>query len=246
MAENEKPVRNWGKPFAIISLVFGIISLFFGLLALIPIFGMVYGIITLIVGIIAISFGIPGVIGSRIKSTAVVGLVFGGVSLFWGTIRTIWTSSVIQAASTQTTSTSGSSETPSSLSYHMNVDVSVKNVQFNVKNVYNSKDIGTYPTTTHTSYNYAVVSIDIKNNNSSSLSVLSQMVTYHIGENVYEPDSSGLYLDGGFYLTESIGAGLSKNIKFVYEIPANYTTSDYILVKDSSMSLNSAKIYLHY
>ena len=36
-----------------------------------------------------------------------------------------------------------------------------------------------------------------------------------------------------FYVIENIGAGISKTISIVYEIPSAYKATDYMLVKDS-------------
>ena len=85
-----KKVRNWGKPVAVVALVFGILSLVIGVFALIPLFGLYFAIITGILAIVAIGFGIPGVIGSASKNVAITALIFGGLMLTWAIVRYFW------------------------------------------------------------------------------------------------------------------------------------------------------------
>lgn len=90
--------RNWGKPFAVIALIFGIISLITGSISFIPLIGLVFAIITIVVAVITIAFGIPGVIGSNPKGMAIIALVFGGTMLVWGIVRYFWVFAVAAAA----------------------------------------------------------------------------------------------------------------------------------------------------
>ena len=93
-------MKKWGKPFAVIALVFGIIALVFGVLSLIPLLGLVLAIITMVVAITAITFGIPGIIGSSgpVKTKAIVGLSFGAAMLVWAIARYFWAIAVLAAA----------------------------------------------------------------------------------------------------------------------------------------------------
>lgn len=240
MSENAKPVRNWGKPLAVVGLVFGIISLVIGLLAWIPLIGLIFGIITLIFGIITVSFAIPGLIGSFSKKVAVVALVFGSYSVVWGGIRTAWAASIVNSASTSTST----SVNPRGSYNKIHDTVSVNKLQFTVNSVYNTKRVGTEYIGANTSNNFAVVNITVKNNGTSEFSLLSEMMAYHIGDNTYEPNSAGIYLDDGFYVIETIGAGLSKAVSVVYEIPSNYKTSDYVEFRESAYSYYYARVYL--
>jgi len=96
--ENVVAKRNWGRPFAIIALIFGIISLITGAVSFIPLIGLVFAVITIVVAAITIVFGIPGVIGSRSKGMPITALVFGGTMLVWGIVRYFWVVAAVAAA----------------------------------------------------------------------------------------------------------------------------------------------------
>jgi len=82
-----KIIHNWGKPLAVIGLVFGIIAHVFGWLAIIPVVGHVLAWFALFIGFFALSFAIPGLIGSYAKKVAVFALVISSVTIFWSIIR---------------------------------------------------------------------------------------------------------------------------------------------------------------
>lgn len=79
--------HNWGKPLAVIALVFGIIGIVCSVFSIIPLLGIFWAYLALICGGTAVSFGIPGVIGSYGKGKGITGLVLGGVSLLIGILR---------------------------------------------------------------------------------------------------------------------------------------------------------------
>lgn len=82
-------VHNWGKPLAVLALVFGIISIVFTMLSFFALIigGVALSYLALVFGGFAVSFGVPGVIGSYSKGVGIVGLVFGGVSVFLVILR---------------------------------------------------------------------------------------------------------------------------------------------------------------
>ena len=124
--------------------------------------------------------------------------------------------------------------------YGLNDKVVVKDLEFTILNINNTKNIGgTYGEDTDN--NFVVVTIQIKNNSTSEKHIYDNNFVYYRSNNEYKPHSAGIYLDNGFWLNETIGAGLSKTIQVVYEIPSHYESTDYVLVQDS---YKSEKIYL--
>ena len=60
----------------------------------------------------------------------------------------------------------------------------------------------------------------------------------------YEPSSAGFNLTNGFWLGVDIGAGITKNVDLVYEIPRSYVYDNYYLEVDEGILSAAAKIYL--
>ena len=85
--EEVKAKKNWGLPFGIISFVVALLSLAPGYLAIVPLLGLAFAIITMISSGVAIVLGIVGIIGSRRKWPAIVGVVLGSLLLIWGIVR---------------------------------------------------------------------------------------------------------------------------------------------------------------
>ena len=87
--ENKEVIvkKNWGLPFGIISFVVALLSLAPGYLAIVPLLGLAFAVITMISSGVAIVFGIVGIIGSRRKWPAIVGVVLGTLLLIWGIVR---------------------------------------------------------------------------------------------------------------------------------------------------------------
>ena len=134
-----------------------------------------------------------------------------------------------------------SSNSSQSSTYGMNQKVTVRNLEFTITGAYDTKMLGSSSLGATTENNFVVVTIVVKNISSSEITLLESNFRYYRGSNSYEAHSGGIYLDNGFYVTQSIGAGITKTIKVAYEIPSEYQKSDYVLVKDS---YKSEKIYL--
>ena len=133
------------------------------------------------------------------------------------------------------------SDSSSSSIYGMNQTVVVKDLEYTVTDAYNTKVIDSFFDGGQTENNFVVITLKIKNNSSSEKYISSSNFYYYRGNNKYEPHNAGLYLDGGFWLNETVGAGLAKTIKIVYEIPSEYQSTDFLQVKDS---LKKENIYM--
>ena len=141
--------------------------------------------------------------------------------------------------SSSSTSNSGSNN---QTSYGMNQTVTVRELEFTILSVYDTKQIGGEYINETTEYNFVVVQIRIKNNSNEEKYISDSNFYYYRGNNKYESSNAGIYLDeNGFWLNETIGAGLSKTINVVFEIPSEHLETDYILAKDS---YKTEKIYL--
>ena len=150
--------------------------------------------------------------------------------------------SINGSSSSSTNSSSNSSS--SNRVYGMNETVIVKDLGFVILDVYDTKQIGNDYLGEKTEYNYVVVKIRITNYSNEEKYISDSNFYYYRGENKYDADYSGIYLkdeDNGFYINETIGAGLSKTISVVYEIPSEHLETDYILAKDG---FKKEKIYL--
>ena len=123
--------------------------------------------------------------------------------------------------------------------YGFNDLVSVGKLDYIVTSAYNTKQIGSFGTVTEN--NYVVVTMKIKNNDSSEKYLSESNFNYYRGTNKYGTHNDGIYLENGFWLNTTIGAGISKTIQIVYEIPSNYESTDYILLKNG---FKSEKVYL--
>ena len=122
--------------------------------------------------------------------------------------------------------------------------VTVGNFSFTLNNASNTKQVGSKYLGDTTNDNFVITNVTVKNIGNSEENLLTSMMLLHMGDSVYEPHSSGIYLDDGFYVLESIGAGITRNINVLYETPTEFTPETYLEVKASSYSVDSQKIYL--
>lgn len=131
-----------------------------------------------------------------------------------------------------------------SKTYGFGETATVDKIEFTVNRASNTKKVGTDYLGDETTNNFVIVNLTVKNTGSSEISLLSGMMTYHVGESTYEAHSSGIYLDDGFYVIQQIGSGISKTINVLFETPSEYKETDYLLVKPSTYSSKSEKIYM--
>ena len=127
-------------------------------------------------------------------------------------------------------------------SYGINDKVVVRDLEYTVLEVGNTKSVGSSYVGQTTENNFVIVTLKIKNNSSSEKTLTGSNFYYYSNGNRYETSSAGIYLnDNGFYVLVEIGAGITKTIRVLYETPSEYKSSDYILVSDS---YKSEKIYM--
>lgn len=139
---------------------------------------------------------------------------------------------------------SGNSFTPTSKTYGFGSTVAVGKIEYRLNSASNTKKVGTEYLGDETSNNFVIVSLTIKNNSNSEISLTSGMMELHIGEKTYEPHSSGIYLDDGFYVVDNIGPDISITKNVLFETPSEYTSEYYMVVKESAYSYTTEKIYL--
>lgn len=140
----------------------------------------------------------------------------------------------------QNTSSSGGS----SQKYGFGDTVKVGDFEYTVNSAYDTKHVGSAYLGDDTDNNFVVVNLTVKNTGNSENELFTKMMIFHVGSYEYEPHSSGIYLNNGFYVLQSIGAGISKTVNVLYETPSEYTANDYLQVKASSYSSKSANIYM--
>lgn len=126
-------------------------------------------------------------------------------------------------------------------SYVMNQNVVVNDLEYTVVRAYNTKVISQYADSGKTDNNFVVITVKIKNNSSSEKYIGESNLTYYVGNNKYKPHNAGIYLDNGFWLNKTVGAGITITFDIVYEIPGEYKETDYLQVKDS---YKTEKIYM--
>ena len=85
--EENKKVRKWGLPFAIISFIVALVDLVPGYLSIIPLIGLAFAIITMIIAGVSIVLGIVGLIGTKVKWPSIVGISISALLIAWGLVR---------------------------------------------------------------------------------------------------------------------------------------------------------------
>ena len=145
-------------------------------------------------------------------------------------------------------STSGGSKSDTPFvtdSCFLNEPIQNGGIEYKVTNVYNTKRIGSEYLYTETENNFVVLSMTVKNITNEEVVVFDDMLLYIIGENTYKVSSTGgMYLDNGFYFSQSVGAGLTKSFDVAYEIPEEYKETDYLMIKASLYSNVCKSIYM--
>ena len=124
-------------------------------------------------------------------------------------------------------------EAPPEARYGINDSVMLENLEFTVLSIYDTKVLSYYFDDAKTDNNFVVLSVKITNHGTSEEYVSDSVFTYHVGPSKYNTSSSAIYLDSGLWLGESVGAGLSKTVNVVFEIPSEHTADDYLSLKIS-------------
>lgn len=97
--------------------------------------------------------------------------------------------------------------------------------QVTVNKVFQTKKIGSYST----NYYFVTLEVTIKNLGTEEEIYVSSDFELCNGALTYEPHNSGGSVDGGFWMSLSLGPGLSTTEYFVFEIPTSYVEDDYYL-----------------
>lgn len=140
----------------------------------------------------------------------------------------------------------GSGNSNSNVSNYIGEYVVSGDLQFKVLNVQNTKQIlGSYGSVLkETENNYVIITMQIKNLGNSENTIYDDNFNLKNNNNSYEVNYDGIYLDNGFWLSEKIGAGLTKTIKLLYETPTRTDSNIYILYVDDGLFSTQRKIIL--
>ena len=160
---------------------------------------------------------------------------------FWLIIGLVAVGTVgaIAGGTSGSSGTGGGGSQTQTTEHKMNETVKIGDLECIVNSAYNIKKIGSVGTVTQN--NYVVVNTTVKNTGSTEMTLTSSSFSYYIGNNKYEPSAEGIYLTNGFCVVQDLGAGITKNISVVFEIPSEYQPSDYLQVKSS---YHTEKIYM--
>lgn len=113
--------------------------------------------------------------------------------------------------------------------YYIGDNAIVNNIDFVVNKVENTKSVGSQYLGETTNYNFMLVYITVKNNSNSEIMLINSSFYLYKDDAQYETHYAGIYIDDGFYIHETIGAGISKNIVLLYETPNKHTDDTYQL-----------------
>ena len=126
--------------------------------------------------------------------------------------------------------------------YGLNDTVLVRDLEYKITDIYDSKHIGNEHLGANTEQNFVVVTFEIKNDAKKEKTIMSENFEYFRGENKYSASTEGIKLgDNGFYILLDIEPTVTNTIQVVYEIPSSHEENDYILVRDRN---TKEKIYL--
>lgn len=125
--------------------------------------------------------------------------------------------------------------------FGINDKASIKDLDYTVLSVFDTKQLSIIGEETQN--NYVVIKISVTNNGTTEKTLYPSSFNYFRGDNIYEYSSDAIYLENGFWTFESIGAGLTKTINIVFEIPTNHEKTDYIEFGDW---LTKIDVYMGY
>lgn len=136
-----------------------------------------------------------------------------------------------------------SSETEETPSKHYVGDtVASGNMYVKINSLTETQSIGYSYKTEHV---FLIVNLRVENRGSREAYYDASNFLLKNGNATYEPHSSGISLENGFWLNLTVGAGISKEVNVVYEIPRTYLYDDYYLEIDEGFFSPAEKIYLN-
>lgn len=118
---------------------------------------------------------------------------------------------------------------PSKTTYYIGDTVKSGSTQFRVTSVKDTNQIGSELLGETTSANFIIVSVTITNTGNSEISLTSSNFSILLESSTYEPHTSGIYLENGFYALTTIGSKLSTSIDIVFETPSKSTAGKYYI-----------------
>lgn len=113
--------------------------------------------------------------------------------------------------------------------YYIGDKVTVGNLEYTVNSIYDTQILGTALLGEQTQNNFIVISLTVKNIGNSEVTLTSANFEVLKGSAKYSVHSGSIYLTNGFYLMQSIGAGITTTIELAYEVPDLSTTTEYTL-----------------
>ena len=122
--------------------------------------------------------------------------------------------------------------------------ITIGDFSYTLNSASNTKQVGSSLLGDKTDFNFVICNLTVKNVGKTENTLYSQMMILHYDDYEYEPHSSGIYLENGFYALEAIGAGISRTFNVLYETPEEFFDTWYLELKTSTYSSKSGKIYL--
>ena len=116
-------------------------------------------------------------------------------------------------------------------------------LNFKVNKVENTKHFGSAYLGYDTEYNFILIYVEVENNSDSEINLTTSNFELKKGDSKYESHSGAIVLDNGFWVSESVGSNMKKNIVLVYEVPDSTTESEYVLsIKGSTFATKQSII----
>lgn len=81
----------------------------------------------------------------------------------------------------------------------------------------------------NTQNNFVVISLTIKNTGNREITLTESNFVLYKNKVKYNVHTASIYLDDGFYVAETIGAGNTCTIQLVYEVPDLSANGGYTL-----------------
>ena len=126
----------------------------------------------------------------------------------------------------------------------INQSVSVENFKYNVIEFMNATRIGTIRYNINTENNFIFMNIEIENVTNEEHTVYSNMIVYHMGEKKYTPENTGF--EDTLCYSETINAGLKKNLYLIFETPEKAHKTDFLEFKGSTDKIEPQYIYMNW
>lgn len=131
------------------------------------------------------------------------------------------------SVTTQSPDTSGKKEVAAKK--YIGDTITVGDFKITLNETYNTTTLGSEYLNKHTQNNYVVIQVILINISGSEKTVTDSDFTLKNGNARYEVSTDATYLDDGFWLSESIGSGITKSFYLVFETPQENIGGKYTL-----------------